>query len=337
MFLSKAKHGVWYIYYEGHDGKTKSVTTKCRLKSDALKYLQTFTATQKKKSTPQHLSSFTEEFLAHARVNYSPATVWIYKNVLERLQNIIGDPLLKQVTPLHWDKYKTHRLISVSPLRTNIELRSLRAAFNTAFRWEVIAKNPFTKQALCHVPEKAPVFFTKEDFQILINMIKESWLKEMVIFATLTGLRRAELVNLRWSDVDLSRKTILIQSSSTYRTKQGKRRVLPLNDTALYLLRQKTNGMASEYVFNLNRKQVKGEWLSHKFKFYVYECKFREDRLHFHSLRHTFTSWLVQEGVSLFHVQKLLGHSNIAVTQIYSHLQPEQLHNSVNRLAILMN
>ena len=54
--------------------------------------------------------------------------------------------------------------------------------------------------------------------------------------------------------------------------------------------------------------------------------------LHFHSLRHTFASWLVQEGVSLYEVQRLLGHSNISVTEIYAHLQPCQLHSAVNKL-----
>lgn len=337
MFLSKAKHGVWYIYYEGYDGKTKSITTKCRVKSDALKFLQTFSASQKKKSPQQHLSSFTKDFLAHATVIYSPATVWIYRNVLDRLQKIIGDPLMKQVTPFHWDKYKSYRLVSVSSLRTNIELRSLRAAFNTAVRWEVIDHNPFSKQPLFMVPEKAPVFFKREDFQTLINIIKESWLKEMVIFATLTGLRRAELVNLRWTDVDLNRYIIAIQSNPTYKTKQGKRRVLPLSDSALFMLRQKTKGKVSEYVFTLNGKGVKGEWLSHKFKYYVYKCKFQEDKLHFHSLRHTFASWLVQDGVSLYEVQKLLGHTDSKTTMMYAHLQSEQLHATVNRLKIQAN
>jgi integrase/recombinase XerD len=57
-----------------------------------------------------------------------------------------------------------------------------------------------------------------------------------------------------------------------------------------------------------------------------------DKNLHFHSLRHTFASWLVQDGVSLYEVQKLLGHSSIAVTQVYSPLQPEQLHATVNRI-----
>ena len=55
-------------------------------------------------------------------------------------------------------------------------------------------------------------------------------------------------------------------------------------------------------------------------------------QLNRHSLRHTFASWLVQAGVSIFEVSKLLGHSDIRVTEIYSHLRAEDLLNSVNKL-----
>jgi site-specific recombinase XerD len=75
-----------------------------------------------------------------------------------------------------------------------------------------------------------------------------------------------------------------------------------------------------DYVLTLSGKKLLESWVSHKFKYWVYEAKLPNDKLHFHSLRHTFASWLVQDGVSLYEVQKLLGHSNIAVTQAYSHL-----------------
>jgi site-specific recombinase XerD len=76
---------------------------------------------------------------------------------------------------------------------------------------------------------------------------------------------------------------------------------------------------------------------SKSFKTYARNALGSATKLHFHSLRHTFATWLVQDGVSLYEVQKLLGHSNISVTEIYSHLQPEQLHGTVNRLQIALN
>jgi len=53
--------------------------------------------------------------------------------------------------------------------------------------------------------------------------------------------------------------------------------------------------------------------------------------------RHTFASWLVQAGVSLYEVQRLLGHSSPTVTQVYSHLKPDQMHDTVNKISIPMN
>ena len=59
--------------------------------------------------------------------------------------------------------------------------------------------------------------------------------------------------------------------------------------------------------------------------------------IHFHSLRHSFASWLAQDGTSVYMIKDLLGHSDVKTTQIYSHLQPESLHSEVNKISILLN
>jgi len=82
--------------------------------------------------------------------------------------------------------------------------------------------------------------------------------------------------------------------------------------------------------------KVNESYVSHKLKDYIRIAKLNE-KLHFHSLRHTFASWLAQDGVSLYELQRLLGHSDIAVTEVYSHLQPEQLHSTVYRIEIHFN
>jgi site-specific recombinase XerD len=95
------------------------------------------------------------------------------------------------------------------------------------------------------------------------------------------------------------------------------------------LSERKKNG---EYVFRgENRFPGYPTWISRQFKFAVLENNF-DKRLHFHSCRHSFASWLVKAGVSLYQVQKLLGHSSLRVTQMYAHLEPSNLHNAVNIL-----
>ena len=86
-------------------------------------------------------------------------------------------------------------------------------------------------------------------------------------------------------------------------------------------------------IFHRNGFRLNDYNLSHKFKKYVVDLKLNP-KLHFHSLRHTCASWLVDVGVSLYVVQNILGHSNISTTQIYSHLSQNTLHESVNKVTI---
>jgi len=109
----------------------------------------------------------------------------------------------------------------------------------------------------------------------------------------------------------------------------GRRRTVPLSETAMYLLNAPRGKSTSEYLFTLNGKRINAGWVTHLFKRYVRHAGLN-DRLRFHSLRHTFARWLVQDGVSLYEAQKLLGHSSSAVTEVYSHLQPEQVYSTVN-------
>ena len=285
------------------------------------------------------LSKLVEQFLEYAGSNYPLRTFEIYKRTLTQFLAICGDAALAKVTARYWDIYKVERLKKVSPVSVNKELRTLKAFLGTVVRWGHIEHNPFSKQPFATVSEQAPVFFTKEDFQKLLNVIKYSWLKEVVVFSVLTGLRRGELVNLRWQDVDLQRRVITIQSSPTYRTKQGKKRVLPLNEMAFHLLSAKHSQELGEYVFMHRGKQIAENWLSQIFKRAVKDKEAGlNDKLHWHSLRSSFASWLVIDGVSIYAVSKLLGHSSVTITQKhYAQLATENLHAEVNRISVSMN
>jgi integrase len=306
MFLSKSPSRFYYIYFNDERGKRQKISTRCTLKTDALKFLQTFkiVTDRKPRIRKTHLlSEFTINFLSFAEGSFSQGTVGIYRFAMGKLLSIAGDIPIASLSPQHFDNYKVERLKTVSPTTVNIDLRTLRAALNTALRWGLIERNPFAKQRLVPVVETTPVFFSREDFQKLISFIKESWLKELVIFAVLTGMRRGEITNLRWQDVDMSRKILTIQSSPTFKTKNGKRRIIPMNETAFYLLTARHGKDVSEYVFTHNGKRISEGWLTHVFKKAVYDVRLRDDRLHFHSLRHTFASWLVQDGVSIYAVK----------------------------------
>lgn len=336
FLLFKRSNGLYYILFN-QDGRRRWKSTGCTLKHEAIRALTEFEQLFLQKPKVATLSQFWNDFLPFAKGTFSKCTVDFYRTAFERLQGMVGDILLSSLTMQHVDLYKVKRLAdNVSGVTVNRELQALRAAMNTATSWRHLEINPFSKMAQVEIPDVTPSYFSKQDFQRLLNVVTEEWLKELVVFAVLTGMRRGELVNLRWQDVDLQRKVIHIQSNPTFKTKQGKRRVVPMSDIVFNLLSSKAQRVRCDYIFHIKGFKISDDHASKKLKKYV-KAVGLDGKLHFHSLRHTFASWLVQDGVSLYEVQKLLGHSSTAVTQIYSHLQPETLHSTVNKIFISLS
>ncbi|MCX6137538.1 MAG: site-specific integrase [Ignavibacteriales bacterium] len=264
----------------------------------------------------------------------SEGTLALYNVAFKNMLKVVGDLKIEQMTALHWEQYKRVRSSKVSPVTTNIELRSLKAAMNRAVDWKLLPSNPFYRQKLCMVPESVPTFFSVDDFERLIQAIRDLWFRRIAVFGVLTGMRRSEIVNLQWCDIDFSQKTIRIQSSGDFKTKAGKRRVIAVGETVIEVLAQIRPASVENttYVFTLKGEKIKPVLLTKKLKRAVKKSKVENQRLHFHSLRHTFASWLAQKGTSIYEIQKLLGHTDIKTTQIYAHLLPNELHKTVNQL-----
>jgi len=335
--LFKRSNGFYYVVYD-QDDRRRWKSTGAKTRSEALRALADLGTVLRPSHRTLRYAQFVEEFMSYANVHNAARTVALFRNVLNGFNRVVKNTLITDITAVHIDRYKTIRLREVKPVSVNVELRMLKSAFSTALRWKMVKENPCKGVPFAHVPEQLSVFLTPKDFEKLIHVIAEIWFRELVVFAVLTGLRRAEIVNLRWVDVDMERGVIHIQSSPRFKTKQGKQRTIPLNSTALELLRAKRKRQAGEYVFTLDGNgRISCDWVSHLFKRYVRKANLADDRVHFHSVRHSFASWLVQGGATLYEVQKLLGHSSSKVTEIYSHLQPEQMHATVNRIVISMN
>jgi integrase len=329
------------------NGKRRWKSTGSTTKPEALKALTQFKELLRQRSASVLYSEFVTRFLAFAEADHAPKTIILYRAVLRSFADLVRGASLREITPETVDKFKAKRLkavknpkaekpVTISPVSVNVELRALRAAFNVALRWGMIDSNPCNGVSLVCVPDVEPAYLRAEDFERLLQCIRENWLREVVLFAVLTGLRRGEILNLRWNDVDLARKLVQVQSSGTFRTKHGRRRTVPLNETALFVLNARHGKSASEYVFTLNDKPLNAGWVTHRFKKHVRRAGLNE-RLRFHSLRHTFATWLVQRGTDIYRVKELLGHADVKTTQVYSHLAASELHNAVNKISIVFN
>ncbi len=150
----------------------------------------------------------------------------------------------------------------------------------------------------------------------------------MVRFALHTGMRVGEILALTWRGVDLFRNT-----ATVFRSKNGTRRTIPLNQTvrALLKVKAKVRALNSEQVFQSQAQTpLEANNIRRAFRRAVRQAEIED--LHFHDLRHTFATRLIQAGVDLYKVQRLLGHQSPVMTQRYAHHSPESLREGVEML-----
>jgi len=263
-------------------------------------------------------------------VNHSPTNTKRIEYVLKRFKNHIASAQLSEIDTQTIEEYKAKRLKCCKPCTVNIELRSLRSMFNTAVRWDLIKKNPFLGLKLVRIPKTYPKYLTKEEIDLVCEKSKLKWLKNVITFAFNTGMRRNEIINLKWEDINLEEKYLIVRNNDTFSTKSKKDRIIPLSISVIGLL--STLSKVSEYVFvNRMRLQLYPNYVTQCFRDLVKDCGLKKG-ISFHTLRHSFASMLVSKGVSLYVVKELLGHSDFATTQIYAHLESKSLKDAIEKL-----
>ena len=282
-------------------------------------------------ATPALVDLF-REIQKYVEATLEPGTAAIYRTTFGHFVQFAGNPPLRSLGPRDFDRYKAWRLTRVAPATVNIELRTLRATFRMGMRWNMIRRNPFEGTSLVRIPERDLPFFTRGEFQRVIDAIPEQWLRAVVLFAATTGMRQGEIPSLRWDQVDLQVRMVRIGNSGGFRTKTGKRRAIPLSETALAVLQEISSRPGSEYVFTLRGRPLLRRWVTTKLRRKIRELGL-DRRLNFKSLRSSFASWLAIDGVSIYQISKLLGHSDVKITQgYYAHLEPGEMHDVVDRI-----
>jgi integrase len=217
----------------------------------------------------------------------------------------------------------------------NRETGLLSSMFNyarTQWDWEI--PNPAQRQRLKE-PEGRKRFATVAEARMLIAAAEKHdrapYLADLIRLALNTGCRKGELLGLTWERVDLRSATLRLGGKDT---KNGKARMVPLNAEARAALLRRANYRAEHcpggrWVFSGKGGErlasINSSWPK------VREEAGLED-FHFHDLRHTCGSWLVQAGVQLAEVKEILGHSTIRMTERYAHMAPENLRAAVDRL-----
>jgi len=294
----------------------------------------------KKKEIKVRFKDFAVEYRKWAEVNnksFEKSKKW----VIERLVKVFGEKLLSEITSWNVEKYKAARKQEIhernlerasnkKPLSlatVNRELACLQHMFSKAVEWGKAEKNPVSKVNFFKESKGRLRFLLPEEINHLIDCCP-SFLKPIVIVAVCTGLRKGEIVNIKWEDIDFRNRIIYIGN-----TKNGEKREIPINDYLTETLKSIKRNDVSPYVF-CNKGGNPCYRFGKSFATVLHKAGIKDFR--FHDLRHTFASNLVMEGVDLATVRELLGHKSIEMTLKYSHLSPDHKSKAVKIMDSLL-
>lgn len=242
------------------------------------------------------------------------------------------------------------------------QLRYLCDVMRNFFNWCMdsgyVLKNPCLKieikgnksEIIKRKKENKIEILSEDEIQKIKEYIKGTEFELLFLLDLSTGLREGELLALTWNDIDLKNKTLRIEKSVkevyVYDDENNRHietivqvpktmtsfRTIPIPSTIILKLKEVKN--KNGIIFHdENMNYLKAKNVSYKWKKALKDCDIPHKK--FHSIRHTYASTLLRNGVDIQTVAELMGHSAIAITQIYLHSSSEQKHDAVNKLNYL--
>ena len=326
------KGNTYYIdYYADGKRKRECIGPDKRLAETVLKKRKVEIAEGRyldiKKNEKIKFEDFAQEFLTlHSKPNKKS-----WKSDFYNLKNIA--PFFKgknlyEITIQDIEKFKVARSRGVKPATVNRDLATLKTMFNKAVEWGKIEENPAKKVKFLREPGGRLRYLEKEEIRQLLSNSPER-IRPILILAIFTGMRRGEIMGLKWHDIDIQRGIIYLLD-----TKNGTKREVFMNDLVKKTLIRAPKHPDSPYIFcNKYGKPYhdirKSFWTALK--------KSGILNFRFHDLRHTFASQLVMSGADINTVRELLGHKDIRMTLKYSHLSQDYKRQAVDTLGRQMD
>lgn len=333
MFLTKIKRSPFYQLIYEIEGKRKTISTKTTNLGDAKKFLESFSIPHQNNNVvfelnnSIRLSAFRDEYINYMLLSNSKAYVQrSIKPAFKFLIEFTGNILLADLTIKILDNFIINRY-KISPSSAALYYRTIKAALTKAVIWNYLEDNLLKKIKAPKVARSNPAFITEEELNKILECTPNPILKNIFTFAFFTGMRLGEILNMQWDWINFNQNIITTKNSNHFTTKSKKERIIPIHNKINSILL--TLNQSGSYVFvNNNTRNISAGYVSKQFKKSVRDAKLSDD-IHFHTLRHSFASNLVQKGANLYVVKELLGHEDIKTTQVYSHLTQSSLSNAV--------
>jgi site-specific recombinase XerD len=292
----------------------------------------------KKQRAEITLSEVWTRYLKQAEADRGKASLVREESLYRKwVSDDLGQISMKELSPFHLEKLKSNMAKKGrTPRSIEYTLAIIRQVFNYARKNDLfMGDNPVSKVKIPRTDNRRVRFLTQAEADTLLTklMEKSKQVHDIALTSLHTGARAGEIFCLTWGCVDLETGTMLLKDTKNTASRTAFM-TQAVKDT-LAGIKPEPAGR-DDLVFP-GRGGVRMVQISKTFKRTVDELfnKGVDDprqRVFFHSLRHTYASWLVTEGVDLYRVKELLGHKDLTMTQRYSHLAPDSLRGAVNIL-----
>lgn len=324
------RNEIWWVDFVDANGRRHRQSAETRSKTEALsvlakKRIQVFEGTffEKKQKQKILFKDLLVRLIDYQEKAGRKSTNSFFRSYARSLETTFGHLFLQEITPEKLEEFKLARSQEVKKATVNRAFAVLRRAFNLAIRWKLVDENPVSQIEFFR-EEKGRLRFLSKDEQVSLLFECKGKLRDLVLVALRTGLRKGELFGLRKGDIDFQRDQICLTV-----TKNGKGRQVPLPKDARAVLAGLALGKD-------NVAPLFGNGLGMPFVGFrkAFEKACRRAGLkgfRFHDLRHTYATDQIAAGNSIFTVSKFLGHSSIQTTMIYAHLAPEFAREEMNR------
>ncbi|WP_243366412.1 tyrosine-type recombinase/integrase [Fundidesulfovibrio soli] len=280
---------------------------------------------------------FTETYAPHSLTSKSKKST-DREDQLFRLwiSPVIGDLPFKKISALQLNQIRSNMLEKgIAPRSVTYAFAVIRQVFNYAkFCHMSELDSPTQRIQMPKFDNQRKRFLSPDEAAILLKALKEKseQVYEISIMSFECGLRANEIFSLKWKDIDLENEIITIFDS-----KNSKSRPAFMTENVKNMLLSKKQGDKNDLIF-VGREGVKISQISRTFRIVVDELGLNNgvsdprQKLVFHTLRHTYASWLAMDGTDIYMVKELMGHSSLAMTQRYAHLGNGALRKAAKKL-----
>jgi len=277
-------------------------------------------------------SLFAKEYLElKAPPTFSEKTYGTVKASFNEFIRVAGDKNLKDYTIKDIDKFLQYKIAKGMEQTAARIKRTISPAFNLAIKWGYLKKNVLKDSMKIKTREPEITYLEKPEYFKLIEYIKCDVLRDIVIWASHSGMRQMEIVNLKPSAINVKKRIITVFSTNTARTKSGKTRYVEMNSQLIPIYNKYKK---QEYLFinpETNKKYVP-KTLSENFKNTIRALNLN-DSISFHSLRSTYGMWMLAAGANLKFISQQLGHSSVSVTEkYYAKYLPQRYTGEVDKI-----